>query len=473
MIQYILRRLFLAVLTILGVMVITFLLFRVVSGDIAAAHLGAKATETQKADWRHRHGYDMPLWVNVHKRLLLIDNTKGSLTLAARDAKDSSIADALATVLVDADDALAEKYPNARLGRYVMNLTRQTPLGKLTAGKALVKTARPEENRVADVSSASAEGVSPSQQPSTRGQDARDTAHPAIVFRLADASTLTVDFAGVRTAGELIDRINTAPGNDSKLQATISDWSPLDLRRSQFFNHLIDSVTFRSRDLKNNQYLTEIIARHAPFSLALTVPAMALEWAFGLAISCFVAYYRGSIWDRLGVFLSVLGMCIPFLAFMMYGQLLMFRISPEHAFGTLHRVNLYVPITIMTVASLGGMVRFYRTIILDETGRDYVRTALAKGGPLPAVLFKHVLKNCMLPIMTSLIMSIPFLIMGSLLVENYFGISGLGDLMITSINDRNEPIMSGLVFLMTLVYTLGVLLTDISYAIFDPRIRLK
>ena len=105
--------------------------------------------------------------------------------------------------------------------------------------------------------------------------------------------------------------------------------------------------------------------------------------------------------------------------------------------------------------------------------RDYVRTARAKGVSLPTILFKHVLKNCMLPILTNLVLAIPFLIMGSLLVEQSFGIPGLGDLMITSINSRDEPIMTGMVFLTALVYTIGLLLTDLSYVLFDPRIRIK
>jgi peptide/nickel transport system permease protein len=127
----------------------------------------------------------------------------------------------------------------------------------------------------------------------------------------------------------------------------------------------------------------------------------------------------------------------------------------------------------MVLANLGGEVRFYRTVILDETNRDYVRTARAKGVPLPTILFRHVIKNCMLPILTSLIMAIPFLILGNLLLESYFGVPGLGELMMTAINERNEPILSGLVFLTALIYTLGVLLTDLSYAFFDPRIRLR
>jgi peptide/nickel transport system permease protein len=151
----------------------------------------------------------------------------------------------------------------------------------------------------------------------------------------------------------------------------------------------------------------------------------------------------------------------------------MFQLAPGMAVGLSHPLSIYVPVMIATVAGLGPMVRFYRTIILDEINKDYVRTARAKGVSLPSVLFKHVLRNCMLPILTSLITSIPFLILGALLLERFFGIPGLGDLMLTSITTRDVPTITGLTFLTTVLYVLSLLLTDILYAVFDPRIRLQ
>jgi peptide/nickel transport system permease protein len=158
---------------------------------------------------------------------------------------------------------------------------------------------------------------------------------------------------------------------------------------------------------------------------------------------------------------------------MIVGQYMVFRLAPEMAYGIQPRTNIFVPVIIATVAGLGGAVRFYRTVILNEINQDYVRTARAKGVPLPSILFKHVLKNCMLPILTNLVVSIPFLILGSLLLEQFFGVPGLGDLMISSISRRDVPIINGLTFLTALIYTLGLLITDILYAVFDPRIRLQ
>ncbi|MDY6913445.1 MAG: ABC transporter permease [Planctomycetota bacterium] len=451
MLRFILRRLGQAVLTIFGVMLISFLLFRGIAGDIAAIHAGDKSSEQYKAEWRHRHGYDLPLLLNVHRRLVVEDKTSGPSRLEVLDVRDrnrfSRTGDVLELILSDDSD-------HVRLGRYVRFLSAESPVEELTGGKPLA-------------------GLREKKSDPQPGQ-------ALLKFTLSDGKVLEIDVTGSKTVGQLIRRINESPQNidpathQKLVESRISDWTFGDLFDAQFWPYLLHSVTFQARSLKNNQKLTDIIAERAPYSLSLTIPAMAVGWLVGMVISCFVAYYRDSVIDRLGVLLSVLGMCIPFLAFMIIGQWVMFRLAPDHAYGlTTSRANIYAPVAIMVFAGLGRTVRFYRTVILDETGRDYVRTALAKGVSVQSVLFKHVLKNCMLPILTNLILSIPFLIMGSLLVESYFGISGLGDLFLTSIQDGDEPIMNGLVFLTALIYTIGLLVTDLSYAVFDPRIRLQ
>ncbi len=435
---FILRRLAQAVVTILGVMIVTFALFRAVAGDIAAAHLGVRATESQKADWRQRYGYDRPLLVNVHDRFVLTDHSDGDKPFwaADADAADDAAAgpvDAVALVPVSLDD---DDATDQLAGRYILGLAADEPLTALTAG-------------------AGGEG-------------------PA-VMRVAPSAgePFLVDFSDLRTVGDLAEAIVAHPDNGGRVTAGIRSWRWRELFASQFVDHLAKSVTFQARSLVTHERLTEIITERAPNSLAITVPSLAIGWVLAMVIACVVAYYRGSLVDRTGVLLSVLGMCVPYLAFMIYGQWLMFTIAPSYAYGLFHRSNIYVPIMITVVAGLGASVRFYRTVILDEVGRDYVRTARAKGVALPSVLFHHVLRNCMLPILTNLVLALPFLMMGNLLAETYFGIPGLGDLLLTSINGRDEPILNGLVFLTALIYTVGLLVTDLSYAVFDPRVRLK
>ena len=470
MIAYILRRIGWSVLTVFGVMLITFVLFRAMPGDIAAAHVGQKARQQDRAEWLNRHGYDRPTLINRHRRLLVVDNTTGNKPLGADDdkARGSQAADALALFGEKPEAEEGKKKEIVRLlGRFVYQLDTKTPLTELTKGHPLAKVLKQPE---------------PTSQPTTQPAPLNG---PGIIFTLHDGTKLTVDLTMLSTVakdkflpradatcGDLIDAINNHPDNKGRIKAGITEWGWSDLFDSQFIDHMHKSVTFQARSLIIKKKLTEIIADRAPASLALTIPAMAAGWVLALTISSFVAYYRGTILDKVGVFLSVLGMCIPFLAFMIYGQWLMFTIAPTRAYGLAYRSNVYLPIAIMVIAGLGGSVRFYRTVILDQVHQDYVRTARAKGASLPAVLFKHVLKNCMLPILTNLILSLPFLIMGSLLVETYFGIPGLGDLLLTSINGRDEPVVNAMVFLMAIIYTTGVMLADISYAVFDPRIRL-
>lgn len=440
MLRFIARRLLQSIGTVFGVMVITFVLFRVMAGDIAAAHVNEHATEQTKAEWRHAHGYDRPLLINIHSRLRITDLAGGDGSLSIMDvAADQAVDQAVGRRVADSLALLPPDRPDktrtVRLGRFIYGLNRDTPLTKLTDGP--VRAGR-------------------------------------IRIRASDGSKFFVDVRPEWTAGKLIDRINNAPANAGKrVVADIARPTAAGLFDSQFVDHLYKAVTFQSRSLTDNRKLTTIIRTRAGSSLALTVPAMAMGWVTAMIISCLVAYYRDTWIDRVGVLLSVLGMCVPFLAYMIFGQWLMFLIAPRHAYGLVSRADIYVPIAIMVIAGLGGSVRFYRTILLNEIGRDYVRTAKAKGLPLPAILFKHVLKNCMLPILTNLILAIPFLIMGSLLVETYFGIPGLGNLLLSSVNGRDEPVLSGLVFLSALIYTVGLLLTDLSYALFDPRIRLR
>jgi peptide/nickel transport system permease protein len=289
----------------------------------------------------------------------------------------------------------------------------------------------------------------------------------------SDGTSFLLDLTSIETCGELIAGINGHPDNGGACRAGITDWSLGDLFDSQFFWHLYESTTFQGRSYATDQTILEIIGERAKFSLALTIPAMALGWMLALGLSCLVAYYRETWIDRSVVFLAVLGLCIPFLAYMLFGQMIMFSIAPKLAVGLSHPLSIYVPVLISVVAGIGVSVRFYRTVILDQVNQDYVRTARAKGVALPTILFVHVLRNSMLPILTNLISSIPFLIMGSLLLESFFGIPGLGDLMITSISSRDVPIITGLTFLTAALYVISLLITDILYAVFDPRIRLR
>jgi peptide/nickel transport system permease protein len=132
-----------------------------------------------------------------------------------------------------------------------------------------------------------------------------------------------------------------------------------------------------------------------------------------------------------------------------------------------------LPIIIGVISSAGANVRWYRTLFLEEMNKEYVRTARAKGLPESIVLFRHVLKNAMIPILTGAIVVIPLLFLGSLIVESFFGIPGLGSYTIEAINSQDFAVVRAMVFLGSLLYIIGLILTDISYTLVDPRIRLE
>jgi peptide/nickel transport system permease protein len=445
--RYILRRLFQAVFTVLGVMLLTFLLFRVIAGDVSSSYVNQKLGREAKRAFNEKHKLDRPAMLNIHRRLELVDRTSGNAMFSARDSGSSHLVRAL-------DIALAPWRPErskagaelAMAGSLVFNLTKATRLAAMAAHAPLV---------------AKASGGS------------GGPAAPVLAIRLSDNTAIAIAVDTAWTCGDLMAAIAAHPANNGKLDARISTWSAGHLFDTQFFWHLYENVTFSGRSYATDQTIIETIAERGKFSLSITVPAMALGWLLAMVLSCLVAFYRGGLVDRITVFITVLGMCIPYLAYMLFGQWFMFMIAPQYASGLSSRFSIYVPVMIAVVAGLGWSVRFYRVIILNEINKDYVRTARAKGVSTGDILFKHVLKNCMLPILTNVISEIPFLIMGALLLEKFFGVPGLGDLFLTSITSRDVPIITGLTYFTTILYVVSLLLTDILYAVFDPRVRLR
>jgi len=132
-----------------------------------------------------------------------------------------------------------------------------------------------------------------------------------------------------------------------------------------------------------------------------------------------------------------------------------------------------LPVIIGVIAGIGTGTRWYRTIFLEEINKDYVRTARAKGLSEIRVLFKHVLKNAMIPILTGVVVVIPLLFLGSLITESFFGIPGLGSYTIDAISSQDFAVVRAMVFIGSVFYIIGLILTDISYTVVDPRVRLE
>jgi peptide/nickel transport system permease protein len=442
--RYVIRRLFQAVVTVLGVMLLTFVLFRVIAGDVSSAYVNMKLGAEAKRAFNEKHKLDRPEILNFHRRFTLTDRTRGSSMFSVTDSGSSKVARALELHLAPYQPAAGQAGQGLTMvGRLVFHLSSGTPLSKMTDGRPLFEVSNGRAHRA------------------------------FLVIALSDGTRLAVDCAAIKTCGGLAAAIRSDPANGGRLEAGMTRWTLATLFDSQFFWHLYENVTFSGRSYATEQSILQTIGERGKFSLSITVPAMALGLFFAMVFACLVAYYRGGFVDRFTVFVTVLGMCVPYLAYMLLGQWVMFHIAPKFAAGLASPVAIYVPVAIAVIAGLGGSVRFYRVVILNEINKDYVRTARAKGVPLPAILFKHVLKNCMLPILTEVISEIPFLIMGALLLEKFFGVPGLGDLFLTSITSRDVPIITGLTYFTTILYVVSLLLTDILYAVFDPRIRLR
>ena len=191
-----------------------------------------------------------------------------------------------------------------------------------------------------------------------------------------------------------------------------------------------------------------------------------------------LAFFRGSYLDISGVIFCVVLMSISGLFYIIAGQYVFSKILhlvPVSGYepGVEAWRFIILPVAIGVFSGLGGSGRWYRTIFLEEINKDYVRTARAKGLPEFKLLFRHVLKNAMVPILTGIVVVLPTLFMGSLIMESFFGIPGLGSYTIDAIQNQDFAIVRAMVFLGSVLYIFGLLLTDISYTYVDPRIRLS
>lgn len=221
----------------------------------------------------------------------------------------------------------------------------------------------------------------------------------------------------------------------------------------------------------------EITTRMWP-SLAIALPTFLIGLAVYISFALLLVFFRATYLDIAGVVLCVALMSVSSLFYVIGGQYLLgklWNLVPISGYAPgLEGVKfLILPVLVGVVASLGDSSRFYRTLFLEEIHKDYVRTARAKGLPDRVVLFRHVLGNAMIPILTGVVVVIPRLFLGSLIVESFFGIPGLGSYTIDAIQAQDFAIVRAMVFLGSVLYILGLLLTDLSYTLVDPRVRLE
>jgi len=281
-----------------------------------------------------------------------------------------------------------------------------------------------------------------------------------------------------RVTPEAIEKWKQQNGYDKPLMLNVQAAGVGKISDTVFFEKSVRMFVFDfgfSNDGRN--IAREIETRMLP-SLAIALPTFVVGLLLYITFALLMTLFRGTTLDTLGVAACVFLMSISGLFYIIGGQFLAGKLwhwvpISGYAGGADSLKFILLPVLIGVLGGLGASGRWYRTIFLEEIGKDYVRTARAKGLSELRVLFGHVLKNAMIPILTGVVVVIPTLFMGSLLTESFFGIPGLGSYTIDAINAQDFGVVRAMVFLGSVLYIVGLVLTDISYTLVDPRVRLQ
>lgn len=289
-----------------------------------------------------------------------------------------------------------------------------------------------------------------------------------------------LNIGGKRVTSEQIEKWKAERGYNKPLLIDSSQQGAEQLTHTVFWDRSVSlfMLDFGRADNDSSGDIGYQIKQRMGVSLQLTVPLFVLGLLASVTFALWLVMFRGTRIDFWGVVLCVVMMSISSLFYIIVGQYLfsrMARLAPISGYvNGIEAVRfLVLPIGLMLVASLAGQARFYRTLFLEEAGKDYVRTARAKGLSEAVVLGRHVLRNAMLPIITSAGGSLPGLFMGGLLTESFFGIPGLGAYTIEAISGQDFAIVRTMVFLGSVLYILSNILIDVAYTWADPRVRLQ
>ena len=245
-----------------------------------------------------------------------------------------------------------------------------------------------------------------------------------------------------------------------------------------FFEHSVRLFVFDFGRSDSGRDISYDISQRMWPSLAITLPSLLLGLAAYISFGLLLAFFRATYIDITGVIACVILMSISGLFYIIGGQYLigkLLQLAPVSGYDSGFNAIKFtiLPVLVGLIGSLGASTRWYRTIFLEEMGKDYVRTARAKGLSEARVLYRHVLANGLIPILTGVVVILPSLFIGSLIVESFFAIPGLGSYTIDAINSQDFAIVRAMVFLGSVLYIIGLILTDISYTLVDPRVRLN
>ena len=244
-----------------------------------------------------------------------------------------------------------------------------------------------------------------------------------------------------------------------------------------FFSKSVRLFAFDFGRSESGRDITSDVSTRMWPSLAVALPTFITGIWVNICVALMIVMFHATKLDRWAVFLFVVLMSISYLFYIIGGQYLVaktWRLVPISGFHTEGQTwkFLVLPVLVGVIAGIGAGARWYRTLFLEEANQDYVRTARAKGCSEITILFRHILPNALIPILTGVVVLIPTLFMGSLLIESFFGIPGLGSYMLDAIKSQDFAIVRSMVFIGSILYIIGLILTDVSYTWADPRIRL-
>lgn len=471
--SYVLRRVLYSIPILVCVNILTFILFFYVNGtdDIAASVLAVKSNNPANVyTWKRERNYHLPLFFNNTDTIYYISNAGKVPAYIKNGLRDYPIR------LCDLSPE-AVRYEMKRLTETDarQNDSEEKKEGTPLDGLSSLVRGIYDDMDGNEVILLDWPGISPEEAGVVSGL--LESGVPFVVLYRAEEIT-NIPFAAVVHYHQLNP---VHPGESvaelkkyiDAQQAHGSEW----FTETVFFQKSVRLFwfDFGQSDRERTDISYQVVSRMGA-SLMITVPVFILSLFVNIFIAMIVAYCRGTYIDRMVAVVCIVNMSILSLFYYFSAQLFFgvwLKIFPvsgfTHGFSAVRFVML--PIIVSVIIGMGGGVRFYRTIFLEEVNRDYVRTGRSKGLSELSVLFKHVLKNAMIPILTNVVLVIPMLFVGSLILENFFGIPGLGGYTLEGIQAQDFRVVGAMVYLGSFLYVVGLLLTDISYTLVDPRVR--
>ena len=277
---------------------------------------------------------------------------------------------------------------------------------------------------------------------------------------------------------EILGGLNATPEQIAAIRQTLGLDQPVWVQLGIYLKSIVSFDWGKS--WATNEAVSNLFATRLPATLTVMIPILILDVLLALPIAMWVAYRRGSLTDRAIMVLTTVALSISFLVYIIVGQYVFgFQLGwfPVQGWSDSLWTNLAVytplPVLLAVMVGLAPQTRLYRTFFLDELGHDYVRTARAKGLTENAVMFKHVLRNAMIPILTNVGLQLPGIFVGSFLIEVFFSIPGLGREVLLAVNRSDYPVIQAVTVYLAAITMLINLLVDVCFKLVDPRVTLK